>query len=433
VNGLTVNNCSFGPNQGNDDIGFGHRYPSAPLQEGWGALVHFTQLTHSTFTNNTFVGVDSLLQVRMNSTNGDGLILDNSSNNLIRSNQFGNIGHIALSLRNSGVNIVEHNTIENKLHTAFAVADIVGNPGSCSGTIFRQNLIKNINQFPSYDSSYAQGVGIEILSTNSVSIYSNIIENGYNDATGLSIVVDPNTALCTSHSIYNNTFYSPGGRGIDISNFGNIGTKNGIINNVIRNNIIVGVSPPVNSPNAASRNAPIVLTFYQFEEHNGYGNRIENNLLYASDGIMIKSRTADCSLRYSYNAISAPWGTQNVFGDPSFIVNGQNLGLLRSSPAVNRAVSTRSSIVTRDYNDHVLANGNPDIGAIYSGCSPVTSGNTPILGDINSDGKLNGLDVQAFVNCEMGRGTNCGCADMNIDGMVDEKDIVIFVSAVIGN
>ena len=53
-------------------------------------------------------------------------------------------------------------------------------------------------------------------------------------------------------------------------------------------------------------------------------------------------------------------------------------------------------------------------------------------GDINNDGVVNGLDIQHFIDCATSgitAGGNCGCADMDANGVVNELDIPGLITA----
>ena len=55
----------------------------------------------------------------------------------------------------------------------------------------------------------------------------------------------------------------------------------------------------------------------------------------------------------------------------------------------------------------------------------------PLLGDVNLDGTVNGLDVDPFTDALLG-GTYQTEADMNEDGLVNGLDVDPFVVAVVG-
>jgi hypothetical protein len=55
----------------------------------------------------------------------------------------------------------------------------------------------------------------------------------------------------------------------------------------------------------------------------------------------------------------------------------------------------------------------------------------PLLGDLNADGTVDGLDIQAFVDCVIGGGTNCRCGDFDHSGVVDTADVAGFISALL--
>ena len=56
---------------------------------------------------------------------------------------------------------------------------------------------------------------------------------------------------------------------------------------------------------------------------------------------------------------------------------------------------------------------------------------TPVLGDVNDDGEVNGLDVDPFVEVLLS-GPYQAEADMNEDEVVNGLDVDPFVAAVVG-
>ena len=54
-------------------------------------------------------------------------------------------------------------------------------------------------------------------------------------------------------------------------------------------------------------------------------------------------------------------------------------------------------------------------------------------GDLTGDGRLNGADIQQFVQCILGGSGDCDCADIDENGKIDTQDIGLFVSCVLGN
>ena len=52
--------------------------------------------------------------------------------------------------------------------------------------------------------------------------------------------------------------------------------------------------------------------------------------------------------------------------------------------------------------------------------------------DLNGDGVADALDIQGFVDCLMGLGDQCVCAQMDEDPLLGEADVEIFVSLLIG-
>src|SRR5262249_28982361 len=81
--------------------------------------------------------------------------------------------------------------------------------------------------------------------------------------------------------------------------------------------------------------------------------------------------------------------------------------------------------------------GQPDAGPMSGGQFTLTGGFWPaaapgctLPGDINLDGHVDGDDVQPFVNCLIGGGGSCGCADLNGGGL-DSSDVPVFVAALL--
>lgn len=59
------------------------------------------------------------------------------------------------------------------------------------------------------------------------------------------------------------------------------------------------------------------------------------------------------------------------------------------------------------------------------------STDVPCPADCLADGQRDGRDAQAFVDCALGAGGACGCADIDGSGAVDEADIADFVDLVL--
>jgi hypothetical protein len=82
--------------------------------------------------------------------------------------------------------------------------------------------------------------------------------------------------------------------------------------------------------------------------------------------------------------------------------------------------------------------GQPDANAI-----PLTGGAFELVGgfwsvppcwrmsDLNNDGRRDGQDVQAFIACMLGAGSNCPCADMDENGVLNASDMSTFVSGLL--
>lgn len=79
--------------------------------------------------------------------------------------------------------------------------------------------------------------------------------------------------------------------------------------------------------------------------------------------------------------------------------------------------------------------GQPDAGTVVmiGGGFELTGGFWAVppcwcLSDVNNDGSRDGLDVQTFVNCILGSGGDCACADLETDGLLDMSDVAAFVT-----
>jgi len=76
---------------------------------------------------------------------------------------------------------------------------------------------------------------------------------------------------------------------------------------------------------------------------------------------------------------------------------------------------SRAGYVSTLHNDHAV---------VWSRLAPCS-----LLGDINLDGLRNGADVQGFLNCLLGAGGNCSCADTDGNGAVNSADVAALVTA----
>ena len=55
----------------------------------------------------------------------------------------------------------------------------------------------------------------------------------------------------------------------------------------------------------------------------------------------------------------------------------------------------------------------------------------PLMGDLNADGKVDGRDIQFFVDCILGGGSNCRCGDFDHNSVVNLSDVSGFISALL--
>ena len=66
-------------------------------------------------------------------------------------------------------------------------------------------------------------------------------------------------------------------------------------------------------------------------------------------------------------------------------------------------------------------------------CSEEPAPECTCPGDVNGDTSRDGADIQAFVNCLLGTGTECACADADENGSVQEADIATFVGLLLNS
>ena len=80
--------------------------------------------------------------------------------------------------------------------------------------------------------------------------------------------------------------------------------------------------------------------------------------------------------------------------------------------------------------------GQPDAGGMSGGPYTLTGGFWAVppcwcLADLNNDGLRNGEDIQAFVECLIGAGSNCACADLDTNSVLNMTDVAAFVSGLL--
>ena len=68
--------------------------------------------------------------------------------------------------------------------------------------------------------------------------------------------------------------------------------------------------------------------------------------------------------------------------------------------------------------------------AMFGVCDPNPCA-CPQMGDLDNSTTVDGLDIQGFVNCALGGGTNCRCGDFAPNGVVDLDDLPGFIAALL--
>ncbi len=84
--------------------------------------------------------------------------------------------------------------------------------------------------------------------------------------------------------------------------------------------------------------------------------------------------------------------------------------------------------------------GQPDAGPKLTGGNyqlaggfwpAFTAPHCPLRGDLNSDGRRDGQDIQMFIGCYLGDGINCACADMDQDEALTPADVNAFANVLL--
>jgi hypothetical protein len=173
--------------------------------------------------------------------------------------------------------------------------------------VFEGNRFFGHNQFMSQPvGTGLRGGGLQIGpgTISDVLVANNLFYNGYNDSTGLTVGSGANSTI-SNIRVYYNTFYRPGSRAIYLSN--NLEPGSNAVDNVkIKNNLIYQVKQQAGQNTGYAFNREIVLIAYNFEENNGYGTEIKNNLIvpFNNDGAVVASAqlsgNGQIPVRYTY-------------------------------------------------------------------------------------------------------------------------------------
>ena len=109
--------------------------------------------------------------------------------------------------------------------------------------------------------------------------------------------------------------------------------------------------------------------------------------------------------------------------------DGVDITLFLSQP-LTPTTSSLIDLAETESKYEIGGNGFHDGFFLSGSISPVIS--VPVLGDVNRDGTVNGLDVDPFVDVLL-NGPFQAEADMNGDQFVNGLDVDPFVTAVVGN
>jgi hypothetical protein len=109
--------------------------------------------------------------------------------------------------------------------------------------------------------------------------------------------------------------------------------------------------------------------------------------------------------------------------------DGVDITLVLSQP-LTPTTSSLIDLAETESKYEIGGNGFHDGSFLSGSISPVIS--VPVLGDVNRDGTVNGLDVDPFVDVLL-NGPFQAEADMNEDGDVNGLDVDPFVAAVVGS
>jgi len=67
------------------------------------------------------------------------------------------------------------------------------------------------------------------------------------------------------------------------------------------------------------------------------------------------------------------------------------------------------------------------VGGFWSAVAP----HCTCPADVNADEKIDGADIQQFLNCALSGGGDCACADLDASGDVAPADLAVFVDALL--
>lgn len=67
------------------------------------------------------------------------------------------------------------------------------------------------------------------------------------------------------------------------------------------------------------------------------------------------------------------------------------------------------------------------VGGFWSAVAPFCT----CLADVNADERIDGADIQQFVDCAISDGGDCPCADINRSGGIDPADLADFVDTLL--
>lgn len=136
-------------------------------------------------------------------------------------------------------------------------------------------------------------------------------------------------------------------------------------------------------------------------------------------GLLISSVGVDRDTWYTYR-MDINYATNRA----SFSVNGVPIG-------INVPTSVADTLTLSDVDFYNIDSAASNDKAFYDDFSVSLVSNCGLLGDMNGDGQVNGADIQRYVDCNLGAGGDCSCADMNVDASVNVIDVPGFVSALL--
>ncbi len=369
---------------------------------------------------------------------GDGLLIQNSNDVVVRNSTFYDCGHDALHVRTATNVLIEDNEFYNRFHNSIDL-------NWASLHVIRNNRFVDWNTVPS--ASSLQGIAIEILHSSNNKVYNNLIYSSVstNMSAGIAIISSSDTETAnggesSGNEIYNNLIYRAGKAGISLSHSGPSTLPSVVQDNKIYNNIIFGIEIYVPDYHAELR-LGFKDDYADFVSKNAEGNEIFNNLILGFRDPLQNPEVVTYSKMFAYQTGMTPEELNDESSAAGQTFAGDNIGS-------SSLVSAADLFVDPAGGDFRLKPGNPaidagrclpDVTVDFDGnLRPTTNCDIgPYEFEHDDDGIEDALDncpdvpnpcqedvpnpCQEDANVD-GIGDECQCGDVDGNGFVDGGD-----------